>query len=143
VRRKERDVIKFFEVYCKISCFLTLKMNFISTFYLNVACLHLSNEFTLTCSATASVYSAGTCRCQLRVYRVSPLTQRTVFYNKKSLFRGHTPLCVCIYIYIYVCVCVCVQRDATMHSIYSLFHCKFTLHVSGALYTHNQEYRKL
>jgi hypothetical protein len=26
----------------------------------------------------------------------------------------------------------CVQRDATISSIYSLFHCKITLHVSGA-----------
>jgi hypothetical protein len=30
-----------------------------------------------------------------------------------------------------------------MRSIYSLFHCKITLHVSGAFYTHHQEYRKL
>jgi hypothetical protein len=33
------------------------------------------------------------------------------------------------------------QQDATMCSIYSLFHCKVTVHVSGAFYTHHQEYR--
>jgi hypothetical protein len=33
-------------------------MNFSSTFYLNAACLHHSNEFILTCSATETAYSA-------------------------------------------------------------------------------------
>jgi hypothetical protein len=36
---------------------------------------------------------------------------------------------------------ISIQRDAAMRSIYSLFHCKITLHVSEAFYTHHQEYR--
>jgi hypothetical protein len=39
-------------------------------------------------------------------------------------------------------ICIYIQRDATVRCIYNLFHCKFTLHVSGAIYTHHQEYRK-
>jgi hypothetical protein len=49
-------------------------------------------------------------------------------------------MCILIlHIYIYISI----QQNATVHSIYSLFHCKFTLHVSGAIYTHHQEYKKL
>jgi hypothetical protein len=40
-----------------------------------------------------------------------------------------------IYIYIY--------KYPTRCTIYFLFHCKFTLNVSGDIYTHHQVYRKL
>jgi hypothetical protein len=35
-------------------------------------------------------------------------------------------------------ICISIQRDATMGSIYYLFHCRFTLHVSGSIYAHHQ-----
>jgi hypothetical protein len=54
------------------------------------------------------------------------------FYVHGSVHLIYIYIYIYIYICVCVCVCVCVQRDATMRTIYSLFHCKITLNVSGA-----------
>jgi hypothetical protein len=80
-------------------------------------------------------YSVGSLTLQLPQLQISSLSRFP--FKHFSLFYVHGSVHLSyIYIYMCVCVCVCVQRDTTTRSKYSLFHCKITLHVSGAFYTH-------
>jgi hypothetical protein len=76
--------------------------------------------------------------------KLKPFCQLQWGVTEITRYLTFIPIEDIIIIIIYLsCIYISVQRDATIRSIYSLFHCKITLIVSGAIYTHHQEYRKL